>query len=80
MGVVPGRGFKKAVERNLARRRVRGCIMDMRELLEPGYGYLIECRPGVQSENYQKLAGELGEILAGYPSCEMKKSGTSGGR
>ena len=70
MGVVAGRGFGKAVERNRARRRVRGCIMEMRELLEPGSVYLVECRPGAESTNYQLLARELGAILAGYSSCE----------
>jgi ribonuclease P protein component len=80
VGVVSGRGFGKAIERNLARRRVRGCIMDMRHLLEPGIGYLVECRPGAQSADYQLLVNELGEILAGYSSCEKKKSGSGGGR
>lgn len=78
VGVVSARGFGKAVERNLARRRVRGCIMEMRHLLRPGASYLVECRPGAQSADYQLLAIEMGTILAGDLNCESKKSGSAG--
>lgn len=79
-GVITGRGFGKAVERNLARRRVRGCIVEMRHLLEPGNSYLVECRPGAQSANYQLLVSEISSILSRYSRCEMKTDQIDGGR
>lgn len=64
LGVVAGRGFRGSVERNRARRRVRGCVMELRHLLEPGRSYLIECRPGTEKTNYQKLVIEIEAILS----------------
>ena len=57
--VVAGRGFNKAVKRNKAKRRTIGALMDSRGLLEHGRRYLIECRPGAEEEDYQKLVIEL---------------------
>lgn len=72
--VVTSRGFGNAVERNLARRRLRGCIMELRDLLRPGYSYLVEARPGAARENYQLLVADLMEILsrAGIAGRETK--------
>lgn len=69
VGVATGKGFEKAVWRNKARRRVKGCIMDSRHLLKPGTSYLIECRPGVEEAEYQKLVNEVRDILARSLNC-----------
>lgn len=58
------RGFKRAVDRNLVRRRLRGCIMGVRDLLEPGHVYLIECKPGAELVDYQKLVNEVESLIS----------------
>ena len=65
LGIVTSRGFQSAVSRNRAKRRVRGCIMDVRDLLKPGNTYLIECRPGADEEEYQILVKDIETILFG---------------
>lgn len=72
VGIVAGKGFENAVKRNRARRRVRGCLMDSRQLLEPGDRYLVECRPGVEVADYQLLVSELQSILLRISNCRTK--------
>ena len=64
VSVVTGRGFALSTSRNLARRRVRGCILDLRQFLEEDTCYLVECRPEAECENYQKLVNEIQGILS----------------
>jgi len=63
VGIAAARGFSSAVNRNLAKRRVRGCLMDLRHLLKPGNRYLVKFRPGVEREEYQILVEEMRSIL-----------------
>jgi ribonuclease P protein component len=80
VGIVTGKGFRNAVKRNRARRRVRGCLMDSRQLLKPGGRYLVECRPGVDVADYQLLVIELQSILSRISNCETKnEKKTNGG-
>lgn len=67
--IKPSSGFSCVVTRNRARRRTRGCIMELREEFEPGLWYLIEFKPGVESENYQLLVNELKETLKRVRTC-----------
>jgi ribonuclease P protein component len=64
VGIVFGKGFKRAVDRNLVRRRLRGCIMDARDLLGPGRVYLIECKPGAVSADYRLLVREVKNLIS----------------
>jgi ribonuclease P protein component len=64
VAIVFRRGFKRAVDRNLVRRRVRGCIMEARDLLEPGCVYLIECKPGAETVDYQILVKEVQSLIS----------------
>lgn len=64
VGIVLSKGYRNAVDRNLAKRRGRGCIIDLREMLKPGHEYLIEYRPGAARINYQKLVNEVKDILS----------------
>ena len=64
VGIVLRRGFKRAVDRNVVRRRLRGCIMELRDLLEPGRVYLIECKPGAEKVNYQILVIEVQSLIS----------------
>lgn len=64
LGVVTGRGFRGAVERNRARRRVKGCLNQLENILEPGGSYLVECRPGSEKVDYQNLVTEIESILS----------------
>jgi ribonuclease P protein component len=79
VGIVAGRGFGNAVRRNLARRRVRGCLMDMRHLLRLGTSYLVECRPGVEEVDYQFLVIEMQSILLRSSNCGIKNQMPTGG-
>jgi ribonuclease P protein component len=63
VGLAPARGFTNAVNRNLAKRRIRGCLMDLRGLLQPGNCYLVQFRPGVERQDYQLLVDEMRSIL-----------------
>lgn len=63
--VTTSRGFTSAVARNLARRRTRGCIIDLRSDLEPGKRHLVECHPGTEKVDYQKLVMEIRELISG---------------
>jgi ribonuclease P protein component len=63
VGVVMGSGFRTAVERNLAKRRIRGCVQDLRRLLAPGRSYLVEGRPGIERYDYQKLVNSVEKLL-----------------
>lgn len=74
VSVVTGRGFALSTSRNLARRRVRGCILDLRQFLEEGNCYLVECRPGVECENYQILVNEVRGILSKAGKTEKKET------
>ncbi len=80
VGIVAGRGFGNAVKRNRARRRVRGCLMDLRHLLKPGDSYLVECRPGTEDVDYQLLVNEMQSILSRATECWTKNNmNTRGG-
>lgn len=73
VGVVTGRGFRKAVNRNRARRRARGCIMEVRDILDPGGAYLVECRAGSEKVNYQILVNNLRDILTEAGNCKKTR-------
>ncbi len=61
--IVAARGFRNAVTRNRARRRTRGAVLDSRHLLQSGKRYLVECRPGAETSDYQELVNEIQCIL-----------------
>lgn len=63
ISVTTGRGFKSAADRNLAKRRIVGCIMESRGLLDDRYSYLVEARPGVEKEKYHNLVIEIEGLL-----------------
>lgn len=64
VAIATGRGFSGAVSRNAGKRRVKGGILDKRELLEPGLSYLVEGRAGVEKVDYQILVNEIDDILS----------------
>jgi len=63
VAVTCGRGFKGAVSRNLAKRRVRGCIMELRPEMTPGTDFVVECRPGAEGADYQNLVNDVRELF-----------------
>lgn len=62
-GVVSAKGFRGAVERNHARRRVRGCLQDVNEELLPGYSYLLQAGKASTGVSYQELVKETGRLI-----------------
>ena len=73
VAVVTGRGFRGAVSRNLAKRRLRSGILERRDLLDPGYEYLVEGRPGVEKADYQILVTEIEDLLSRTRNCVKQK-------
>lgn len=63
ISVIIGKGFENSVARNLAKRRVTGCIIENRGLLNKNCSYLIECRPGSERKKYQILVKDIKELL-----------------
>lgn len=78
VAAVTGRGFSGAVARNLAKRRLKGSVLQLRRLLEPGRSYLVEARKELEGANYQKLVFEIEQKLARVRNWERKKKATSG--
>lgn len=78
VAVVTGRGFANAVSRNRAKRRLRGCVYDLRDLLEPGVSYRIEGRTEQAEADYQLLVTEMRGILSRTRNCAKKKPPQSG--
>jgi len=72
VALVTGRGFKGAIARNLAKRRLRGSVLEKRDLLEPGKRYLIEGRPGLENVDYQILVIEISDLLSRSMTCAKK--------
>ncbi len=64
--VVAGRGFRGAVARNRARRRLRGSVWRVRDAFEEGAEYVVIGRPGVETlpagEIDRRLRGMLGRL------------------
>jgi ribonuclease P protein component len=79
VALVTGRGFKGATGRNLAKRRLRGGLLDERGLLLPGRKYLVEGRPGTERTDYQLLVIEIQDILSRTGNCMKKKGRLPGG-
>lgn len=63
VAVVTGRGFKGAVARNSAKRRLKGAVLDNRETIPPNRLYLFEARPGTERADYQELVVEVESAL-----------------
>lgn len=79
VAIVNGRGFAGAVCRNRARRRARGALLELRAMLQGGQDYLLECRPGCEDVDYQKLVIDLRGILSRAEMCEEKRRRSPGG-
>ncbi|PKQ27750.1 MAG: ribonuclease P protein component [Candidatus Anoxymicrobium japonicum] len=73
LAVVTGKGFHGAVKRNLAKRRVRGAMLEKRELLNRGARYLVEGRRGVEEIDYQILVKEIDTLLSRTQNCVKEK-------
>lgn len=63
VGVTAGRGFKGAVQRNRAKRRLREAVLENRSVLDPAHKYIIEARPGTETKNFHILVKECNNLL-----------------
>ena len=52
-----------AVVRNRVRRQLRAAIREQRELLRPGWGYLVRPTAGAARATYRELSGDLASTL-----------------
>jgi ribonuclease P protein component len=79
VALVTGRGFSGAAARNLAKRRIRGGVLDKRDLLLPGRRYMVEGRPGAEEIDYQILVNEIHELLSRVGNCVTQEGRKPGG-
>ncbi|MDD5747524.1 MAG: ribonuclease P protein component [Actinomycetota bacterium] len=61
---VEAHGFRRAVDRNLAKRRAKGCLYDLRDFLKPGNLYIVICRPGSEAMDYQVLVNDIKKAIS----------------
>lgn len=73
VAVATGRGFSGSVGRNKAKRRVKGSVLQLRSLLEPGRSYLLEGRKELESADYQELVSEIEETITRTRNWATKK-------
>lgn len=59
-----GRTLGPAVVRNRVRRRLRAAVLEHRDRLEPGHGYLLRARTGAAGASYGELTTAVGALLA----------------
>jgi ribonuclease P protein component len=59
-----GRNVGPAVVRNRVRRRLRAAVLEHRDRVEPGRGYLLRARPGAAADSYGELTAAVGALLA----------------
>ncbi len=63
-GIVIGKKIsKKAVIRNLAKRRIKAAVRQLKSQILPGKMVIIGCRSGITQCNYAEILRELKKIL-----------------
>ena len=67
-----GRNVGPAVVRNRVRRRLRAAVVEHREQLQPGHGYLLRARPGAASNTYGEIDDAVSALLARDPSEQAR--------
>jgi ribonuclease P protein component len=61
-----GRAVGNAVVRNRVRRRLRAAAREHRDLLQPGWGYLVRAAPTADASTYRELSDALRATLAAH--------------
>jgi ribonuclease P protein component len=61
-----GRRVGNAVVRNRVRRRLRAAVVEHRELLRPGWGYLVAAAPNAADATYCELNAALADTLRAH--------------
>ncbi len=74
--VAAGRGFRGAVARNRARRRLRGAVWRVRDALEEGAEYVVIGRPGVDTLPAGEIDRHLRRALGRLK--DRKREGSEG--
>ncbi len=61
--IVSTKIFKRAVKRNLAKRRFRGAVRELLPIIPPGYHLLFILKPETLTEDYQMIKQEITRML-----------------
>ncbi|MBU0613649.1 ribonuclease P protein component [Patescibacteria group bacterium] len=61
--VVSGKIYKKSVERNLLKRRMRVIIKKQLPQILSGYDYIVSARPGIKNKSYQEIEKEIEKLF-----------------
>lgn len=61
--VVSSKVFKKSVDRNLLKRRMRAIIAKKLDMIKPGYDIILSARPSVKGKKFLEIENEIDKLL-----------------
>ena len=61
--VISTKIYKKSVDRNLLKRRMRAIISKNIENIQSGYDYILSARPGVKGKKYTEIEGDIVKLF-----------------
>ncbi|MFA6525122.1 MAG: ribonuclease P protein component [Patescibacteria group bacterium] len=61
--VISSKIYKKSVDRNLLKRRMRAIIKKQIENILPGYDFIISARPGVKNKKFTEIEKEIERLF-----------------
>lgn len=70
--IVSTKIFKRAVKRNLAKRRFRSAVHELLSIVPPGYQLLFILKPETLTEDYQTIKQEVTRMLGKIPETMSK--------
>ncbi len=63
IGIAAGKSVGKAVERNRAKRRLRACVTNRLQDLQPGWDLVFLARAAIMRSNYAQLQAAVDNLL-----------------
>lgn len=63
VGLSVGKKIGNAVERNAVKRKIRACLYDMREKIEPEIDFIIIARPAINGLDSKEVYANLEHVL-----------------
>jgi ribonuclease P protein component len=70
--IVSTKVFKRAVKRNLAKRRFRSAVHELLPIIPPGYHLLFILKPETLTEDYQTIKEEVVRLISKIPETMSK--------
>lgn len=70
--IVSTKVFKRAVKRNLAKRRFRSAMRELLPIIPPGYHLLFILKPETLTEDYETIKQEITRLVGKIPETMSK--------